>query len=221
MGRPRKIIGTFLEIWGGVRIVVDILSSLDATKNYVHYAYIQLAAAPASRSLTITVIVVGLVLLLYEPVQRFLHLSKSETPLVEQESPHLSLEAFKGEIHAYPGEAPYFFIRNCDPTRFVLNVRFDPVESRRGLKLWLNEVTSLAPGERVPLGFRAGEDGEYPGVAGHIINFFEGGSPIIDQPPYQITARFLDGTQERTEQHTMEGTQLRKGGVRVKITPTV
>jgi len=72
MGKLRKILGIFLEIWGGVRFVVDLLSSLDATKSYGHYAYVQLAASPASRTLTITVIAVGLALLLYEPLKRLI-----------------------------------------------------------------------------------------------------------------------------------------------------
>jgi len=82
-------------------------------------------------------------------------------------------------------------------------------------------MASLAPGERVPLGFRVGENGEYVGVVGHVVSFFEGGSYAVNQPPYAITIRFLDGSTERVEQHTMEGHPLPRGGVTLKIYPTV
>lgn len=121
----------------------------------------------------------------------------------------LSLGPPDGEIHSYdPAGKPYFVIRSCC-LRFLRNIRFDPIESRGGHKIWLDGIASLAPGERVSLGFRAGEDGEYRGVVNHLINFFEGGS----QPPYQITIHFLDGPKERTERHTIEGHPLPSGAV--------
>jgi len=69
MPRLRKGIGIFLEIWGGVRLVVDLLESIEATKSYSHAAYLQIVSTPSSRTLTVSVIVVGLALLLYEPLK--------------------------------------------------------------------------------------------------------------------------------------------------------
>jgi len=100
-------------------------------------------------------------------------------------------------------------------------VRFDPFQSRGGLKIWIDGVASLAPGERYPLGFRVGDNGEYKGCTGHIFTFFEGGTSATDQPPYPITVRFLEGTKERMEQHTIEGYPLPKGGVGIKIVPAI
>ena len=129
----------------------------------------------------------------------------------------LSLEVPK-EIHSHIPLSLH--IRNCG-SRFVRGIRFEPIESRHGLKLWLNGITNLAPGERVPLGFRVGENGEYLGVVNHVVNFFEGGTSSTDQPPYPITIRFLDGSVERTEQHIIEGHPLPKGGARLEIYPVV
>jgi hypothetical protein len=228
MGRVRKIVGILLEIWGGVRLVVDLLSSLDATKDYARYACMQLATAPVSRTLTVTVIVVGLVLLLFEPVQRLIH-PKPETrsppktsPANEVIPPHLGEPYFSlecpGEVHSH---VPFdLFIRNCGQ-RFARNIRFDAIESRHGLKLWFSGVANLGPKERVRLGFKVGEDRDQLGVSGHVVNFFEGGSSAEDQPPYPITVRFLDGSTERTEQHMIEGHPLPKGGVRLEIYPAL
>jgi hypothetical protein len=120
------------------------------------------------------------------------------------------------ELHAHlPFE---LFIRNCGP-RFARNIRFDPLESRCGLRLYLSEIASLGVGERVRVGYRAGENAEYPGVTGHVINFFEGGSAAGDQPPYQAIVRFLDGNLELIEQHVFEGHPLPKGGVSFKAYP--
>lgn len=122
------------------------------------------------------------------------------------------------QIHSHI--PPDLSIRNCGP-RFVRTVRFDPIESRHGFRIWIDKIASLAPGEKVPLGFRAGEDGEYIGVVNHLINFFEGGTLAVDQPPYPITIRFLDRSVERTEQHLIEGHPLPKGGVTLKFCPLV
>jgi hypothetical protein len=142
-------------------------------------------------------------------------------PVAADDEAQLSLEPADGEIHSYdPAGKSYFFVRSCCP-RFLRNIRFDPIESRGGHKIWLDGIASLSPGERVPVGFHAGEDGKYRGVVNHIINFFEGGSSAIDQPTYQITARFLDGAKERTERHTIESHPLPKGGVSLRIVPNV
>jgi hypothetical protein len=122
------------------------------------------------------------------------------------------------EVHAHlPFE---LFIRNCGP-RFVRSLRFDPIESRYGLRLYLSEIASLGVGERVRVGYRAGENAEYPGVTGHVINFFEGGTVARDQPPYQVIVRFLDGNLEIVEQHVFEGHPLPKGGVSFKAYPLI
>jgi hypothetical protein len=120
------------------------------------------------------------------------------------------------QVHNYiPFEA---FIRNCGP-RTVRNIRFDPVESRQGLKISFDGIASLAPHERVRLGFRK-INGEV-GYAGNVVNFFEGGSHVLDQPPYTLTIRFLDGNIERTEEHIFEGHPLPKGGVSLKTYPLI
>jgi tetratricopeptide (TPR) repeat protein len=130
----------------------------------------------------------------------------------------LALEV-SGEVHNYDSsDTPYFFIR---ASGFVRHIRFDPIESRHGLKIWIDGISSLAPAERVPLTFRAGEDGEYNGVAGHLVNFFEGGSSSVDQPPYHIAVHFFDGINERTEQYIIAGHPLPKGGVRLEVFPTL
>jgi len=135
-----------------------------------------------------------------------------------------SLEALNGEIHASdPAGTPYLFIRNCGQ-RTARNVRFDSIRSKiRGLKIWIDGISSLAPLERVPLGFHAGEGegGDYQGTAGHLIAFFEGGSSNLDTRSYPVTIRFLDGIDELTERHIFEGTPLRKGGIRIKIVPAI
>lgn len=117
----------------------------------------------------------------------------------------------------YPAQ---LFHRNCGP-RFVRKLRFDPVVSRHGLKLCFGSIANLAPQERLPLGFRVGENAEYVGVAGHLVNFFEGGSSSIDLPPYTITIRFLDGNTERNEQHIIEGHPLPNGGAELQIYPAL
>lgn len=128
--------------------------------------------------------------------------------------------AFEASGQAHPHLPFEFFIRNCGP-RFVRNVRFDPVESRHSLKIWFNSIASLAPGERSRVGYRAGENGEYLGVTGHVISFFEGGSDATNQPLYRLTAHFLDGDTERTEEHMLEGHPLPKGGITFKVYPAV
>ncbi len=89
--------------------------------------------------------------------------------------------------------------------------------------MWFDGISSLAPLERVPLGFRAGEGkgGDYKGTAGHLIAFFEGGSPKLDTRSYPVIIRFLDGTDKLTERHTIEGTPLPNGGIRIKIVPVI
>lgn len=69
MRKLRKVIGTLLGIWGGIRIVVDVLSSMDATKEYAHSFYATVLASPTSDTLTVAVIVTGLVLLLFHPIK--------------------------------------------------------------------------------------------------------------------------------------------------------
>src|SRR4051794_23726558 len=71
MAGLRKILGTSLEIWGGIRIVVDLLESIEATRSYARIAVLQLVSAPSSRTLTATVIAVGLALMFYEPLRDF------------------------------------------------------------------------------------------------------------------------------------------------------
>jgi hypothetical protein len=115
-------------------------------------------------------------------------------------------------------------ISSSEWPRPVRNVRFDPIRSRhRGLRIWIEGVSSLAPLERVPLGFRAGEgkDGDCQGTVGHLIAFFEGGSSNLATRSYSVTIRFLDGTDELTERHIFEGTPLSKGGIRIKIVPAI
>jgi len=71
MKRIRKVIGVLLEAWGGIRIIVDLLGSVDATKEFANSAYVQIVGTPSSTTLTVTVIAVGLVLLLFEPVKNW------------------------------------------------------------------------------------------------------------------------------------------------------
>jgi len=145
------------------------------------------------------------------------HASSADNQALPLDEGWFSLEVSE-EIHSYiPLD---LFLRNCGP-RFVRSVRFDPVESRHGFKIWIDGVPSLKPGERVRLGFRAGEDGECTGVVNHLLNFFEGGSSVTDQPPYEIAIHFLDGTKERTEQHVIEGHPLPKEGVSLEIYPVL
>src|SRR5579863_1604395 len=133
MAKVRKVVGTLLEIWGGIRLVVDILSSLDATKEYAHYAYIELVATPASTSLTVAVIVVGLVLLGYEPLTRFFGWKqKPSEPPRPADTGWLSLRT-PSEVHRHDlRDISYFFLRNCSSLTAIRNVRFDPIESRNG-----------------------------------------------------------------------------------------
>lgn len=77
MQKLRKAVGAILEAWGGIRLVVDLLGSMDATRKYAHSAYADIVSVPSSRSLTIIVISVGAVLLLYEPIRRFVTSSKT------------------------------------------------------------------------------------------------------------------------------------------------
>jgi hypothetical protein len=131
--------------------------------------------------------------------------------------PVVSLEV-PGEIHRFdPPGTRYFFVRS---SAFIRNVRFDPIESRRGAKIWVDGAASLAPTERVALGFRVGDQADYNGVIGHLVEFFEEGSSVVDQPPYRINVRFLDGVEERVEQYTIEGHPLSKGGVRLEAYPS-
>lgn len=130
---------------------------------------------------------------------------------------HLALELSREEIHNWDVPRTQYFVLHA--SKFLREIRFDPIESRKGLKIWLDGVSSLAPAQRVPVGFRVGENGEYPGIVGHLVNFFEGGSSDIDQPPYSIKAHFLDGTIKRTEEYVIEGHPLPNGGVQVKIVP--
>lgn len=50
-------------------MVVDVLSSIDATKEYAHSIYATVLASPTSNTLTVAVIVTGLVLLLFHPIK--------------------------------------------------------------------------------------------------------------------------------------------------------
>jgi hypothetical protein len=120
------------------------------------------------------------------------------------------------ELHAHEQFRPT--IKNCGP-RSVRDVRFDKIESRQGLELQFNPLPSLSQGERAELGFRAGEGGKYPGVAGHIVTFFEGGSPETNKLCYILTVHFLDGTKSLREEHAVIGQPLPKGGVGIEIFP--
>ncbi|HXW93280.1 MAG TPA: hypothetical protein VEK33_22215 [Terriglobales bacterium] len=97
--RLRKIIGWALGIWGGIRIVVDLLESLNATRKYVASGYVQLASAPSSRTLTVTIIVVGLVLLFFELVKTLLQNKESKPDSlrteISQRKPRLVWSAFQ------------------------------------------------------------------------------------------------------------------------------
>ena len=121
---------------------------------------------------------------------------------------------FPQEVHNHiPFEA---FIRGCGP-RTVRNIVFDPLKSRQDLEIRFDSISSLAPGERVRLGFRKWND--EIGHAGNVVNFFEGGLPAQDQPPYTLIVQFLDGAKKRTESHVVEGHPLPKGGITLKICP--
>jgi hypothetical protein len=89
--------------------------------------------------------------------------------------PYFSLEVAAGELHPYTQVTSCFFVRNCGQ-RAARHITFDPIKSRRGLKIWIDEIASVAPGDdRIGLGFRAGDNREYKGTVGHLVNFFEGG----------------------------------------------
>jgi hypothetical protein len=121
------------------------------------------------------------------------------------------------QVHNYiPVEV---FITNVGP-RSVRHLRFDPIISRHKWKLWFHNVPSLAIGQRIRLGISVGDTGSQLATAGNIANFFEGGTtPDTDPPPYPLTIRFLDGTEEQVERHAVEGYPLDKGGISFKITP--
>jgi hypothetical protein len=121
------------------------------------------------------------------------------------------------QIHNYiPVEV---FITNVGP-RSVRNIRFDPVISRHKSKLWFHTVPALAKDKRVRLGIGVGDMGNQLASAGNIVSFFEGGTtPATDPPPYPLVIRFLDGLEERTEPHVVEGYPLAKGGASFKIVP--
>lgn len=86
MRKVRKVVGTCFAIWGGIRTVVDLLSSFEATRDYARSAYLVILTAPASRSLTVAVIVLGLALLLYEPITRlWSNISPPSEPYTESE----------------------------------------------------------------------------------------------------------------------------------------
>jgi hypothetical protein len=69
--KARTVVGIVLAIWGSIRGVLDLLSSLGYAKEYAGYSYAQIVAAPSSRTLTVTVVVTGAVLLLFEPIKKW------------------------------------------------------------------------------------------------------------------------------------------------------
>jgi hypothetical protein len=70
MAKLRKAVGICLAVWGGIRLVVDLLESISATRSYAQSAYLQLASTPSSATLTVAVIATGAVLLLFEPITK-------------------------------------------------------------------------------------------------------------------------------------------------------
>lgn len=229
IARLRKVVGICLAIWGGLRVVVDLLSSLDATRNYAHFAYLQLAAAPASRSLTITVVVVGLLLLVYEPLMRLwqgVPRQSSDNSTIADDSaapdpdaPCFSFEA-PDEIHSY---TPLdLFIRNCGRT--ARDITFDPLTSKSGHHaIRFDRIASLGRDQRYPLTFQAGADESWliKGVVNHLILFFDDNPGKDSKLPYTLTIRFLDGKRPMTEQHVFEGEPLPRGGIKLRIYPVV
>jgi hypothetical protein len=69
MSKVRKFVGYALEAWGGLRLVIDLLGSFEATRAYAGSAYAVILSAPGSITVTVTIIVVGAALLLYEPIK--------------------------------------------------------------------------------------------------------------------------------------------------------
>ena len=113
------------------------------------------------------------------------------------------------------------FIRNCGP-RSIRAVRFDPVKSRDGLIVSFSEIASLAPEQRVRVGFNVrtdDNDAAHIGISAHIVSFFEGGSRATDQPPYSLLIHSLDGNKQRAERHILEGHPLPTGGITLNTHP--
>lgn len=63
------VLATLLGIWGVIRIIVDLLESVQATAKYAHSAYISAIAAPQSEVLTVAVLIVGATLLYGEEIR--------------------------------------------------------------------------------------------------------------------------------------------------------
>src|SRR5258708_20577197 len=229
MARLRQVVGICFATWGGVRVVVDLVSSLDATRNYAQFAYLQLGAAPASRSLTIAVVVIGLVLLVYEPLIRFWQRvptqSSDNSTLADgraapdPDAPCFSFEA-PDEIHSY---TPLdLFIRNCGRT--ARGITFDPLISKTGRHaIRLDRIPSLGRDQLHPLTFQAGADESWliKGVVNHLILFFDDNPGRDSRLSYTLTVRFLDGKRPMMEQHIFEGEPLPRGGIKLRMCPVV
>jgi len=89
-GTLRRVIGVLLEIWGGIRLVVDALESINATKAYVASSYAQLIAAPSSRTLTVAVIATGTVLLVAEPIKKWWQRPREQSDIAPVEPAAIS-----------------------------------------------------------------------------------------------------------------------------------
>jgi hypothetical protein len=134
----RRIVGAILAAWGGIRTVVDLLGSLASTKEYISASYVQIISAPSSRTLTVTVIIVGLVLLLFESVTN-LWAKREVRPSPDVNDKHEEVEPCAVEM--IPSEGPstemLLSVKNNDaPQRFraqarILARRNDPNQLRR------------------------------------------------------------------------------------------
>jgi hypothetical protein len=138
---------------------------------------------------------------------------------VDDGRPQFSLQPFADQIFAHisPDSGNYFSIRNCG-ARAARNVRFDPIKSRRDLTILIDGIASILPQELISVEFRAGDDGEYRGVPGHLISFFEGGTSASSQS-HLVTIRFRDGSNDLTERHILRGGPLPTGGIWIEIEP--
>jgi hypothetical protein len=142
----------------------------------------------------------------------------------EHGKPHFALEALDGEIHRFNPGPHFFFIRNCGQ-RTARNIRFDAIVSRSAIyAIRLDEIPSLATEDgRIGLTFRFGVDDDhvYQGSVMQLDNFFLDNPSKEAKMLFSVLIRFLDGTTERTERHTLVCEPQPKSGFTMKIAPTV
>lgn len=76
------------------------------------------------------------------------------------------------------------------------------------------------PGQKVPLTFHAGDEGwTFEGVVNHLILFSEDNPTSQTMLLYPVTVRFVDGTNQTLERHTLECKFVEPSGIWLRFYP--